>query len=77
MGDPVTLWQIITKEPGTHAEFYSAVFGWKIRTDNPLGYLVADPGSPRGIGGGFWPAATRGHGLRAAFPGGEEHRRDN
>ena len=56
MGNPVTQWQIVTKEPEKHAAFYSAVFGWKINSDNPLGYRVADPGSARGIPGGFWPA---------------------
>jgi|ERR1700690_823646 predicted enzyme related to lactoylglutathione lyase len=55
MGDPVTQFQIITREPAKHAEFYSTVFGWNIRCDNPLGYLVANPGA-KGISGGFWPA---------------------
>ena len=56
MGDPVTQWQIITKEPEKHAAFYAEVFNWKINSDNPLGYRMADPGSSRGIPGGFWPA---------------------
>jgi uncharacterized protein len=56
MGDPVTQWQIITKEPEKHAAFYAAVFRWKIGSDNPLGCRMADPGSARGIPGGFWPA---------------------
>ncbi len=56
MGDPVTRWQIISKEPDKHAAFYAAVFSWKINSDNPLGYRMADPGSARGIPGGFWPA---------------------
>ena len=56
MGNPVTQWQIITKEPQKHAAFYAAVFSWKINSDNPLGYRMADPGSARGIPGGFWPA---------------------
>ena len=56
MGDPVTQWQIITKDPEKHAAFYSSVFGWTIRSDNPLGYRVADSGSPRGVPGGFWPS---------------------
>lgn len=56
MGDPVTQWQIITQDPEKHAAFYSAVFGWAIRSDNPLGYRMADSGSTRGIAGGFWPA---------------------
>jgi uncharacterized protein len=56
MGDPVTQWQMISKEPEKHAAFYAAVFSWKINSDNPLGYRMADAGSTRGIPGGFWPA---------------------
>jgi predicted enzyme related to lactoylglutathione lyase len=56
MGDPVVQWQVISKEPGKHAAFYAAVFGWKIGADNPLGYRMADTGSGQGISGGFWPA---------------------
>lgn len=56
MGDPVVQWQVISKEPDKHAAFYAAVFGWRIGSDNPLGYRVADTGSSKGIPGGFWPA---------------------
>ncbi len=56
MGDPVVQWQVISKEPDKHAAFYAAVFGWKIASDNPLGYRMADTGSSKGIPGGFWPA---------------------
>jgi len=56
MGNAVTQWQVITREPEKHAAFYAAVFGWNIRSDNPLGYRMAETGSARGIGGGFWPA---------------------
>jgi predicted enzyme related to lactoylglutathione lyase len=49
-------WQIVSKEPAKHAGFYSAVFGWNVRSDNPMGYLIASTGSERGISGGFWPA---------------------
>ena len=56
MGDPVMQWQIISKDPAKHAAFYSAVFGWTINSDNPLGYRMASTGSGRGVEGGFWPA---------------------
>lgn len=56
MSNPVTQWQIITQNPQQHADFYAAVFGWTIRSDNLLGYRMADSGSNRGIPGGFWPA---------------------
>lgn len=56
MGDPVTQWQILSKDPAKHSAFYASVFGWKINADNPLGYRQADTGSAKGIPGGFWPA---------------------
>src|SRR3954453_3744974 len=56
MGNPVTQWQIISKDPEKHAAFYASVFGWKISSGNPLGYRMAETGSEKGISGGFWPA---------------------
>ncbi|HEY7099360.1 MAG TPA: VOC family protein [Terriglobales bacterium] len=56
MGNPVTQWQIISRDPNKHSAFYASVFGWTISSDNPLGYRMADTGSGKGIPGGFWPA---------------------
>ena len=56
MGNPVTQFQIISKTPDRTAAFYSALFGWKIRADNALGYREIDTGSSQGIRGGIWPA---------------------
>jgi uncharacterized protein len=56
MQNPVTQWQVITRDPGKHSEFYVTVFGWKVNADNPLGYRTVDRGSDKGIPGGFWPA---------------------
>jgi predicted enzyme related to lactoylglutathione lyase len=56
MASPVVQWQVITKDPTKHASFYADVFGWKIRTDNSLGYRMVESGNGRGIDGGFWPA---------------------
>jgi predicted enzyme related to lactoylglutathione lyase len=56
MGNPVTQWQVITREPEKHSAFYAVVFGWNIRSDNPFGYRMVDPDSAKGIPGGFWPA---------------------
>ena len=55
MPEPVTQWQILSKDPETHAAFYSQIFGWTVDGNNPLGYRQADTGS-RGLPGGFWPA---------------------
>ncbi|MBZ5597607.1 MAG: VOC family protein [Acidobacteriia bacterium] len=56
MGNPVIQFQILTRDPDQHAAFYAKVFGWKINSNNPLGYRMAETGSSRGISGGFWPA---------------------
>src|SRR3982751_839934 len=55
MSNPVTHWQILTKQPAELERFYSTLFGWKISGDNPLGYKVVDTASGEGIGGGLWP----------------------
>jgi predicted enzyme related to lactoylglutathione lyase len=56
MGSPVTQFQILSKTPDETARFYSALFGWTVNADNPLGYRQIDTGSPAGIQGGIWPA---------------------
>ena len=57
MGDPVVQWQVVTNQPDKHAAFYSAVFGWKISADNPLGYRIQHR---------FWPGNSRRLLARAA-----------
>jgi uncharacterized protein len=56
MGQPVTAWQIVTKQPEKLGVFYSSLFGWEINANNALGYRIVDTGSERGIDGGIWPA---------------------
>ena len=56
MSNPVLRWQIITKDPERHSEFYRDVFGWDISADNALSYRQTSCGDERGIEGGFWPA---------------------
>ena len=67
MGDPVVQFQIVAKDPDAVARFYSAMFGWRIRTDNALGYRMIETGSDRGIGGGVWPSPPEGHNLVQLF----------
>ena len=61
MGDPVTNWQIISKNPDRSSQFYTKLFGWKVRTDNALGYRMIDTNSKDGIPGGIWPAPPQAH----------------
>jgi uncharacterized protein len=56
MGNPVTHWQIISKNPERSTQFYTKLFGWKVHTDNALGYRMIETSSKRGIPGGIWPA---------------------
>ena len=67
MGNPVVQWQIVAKEPELVARFYAALFGWKVNTNNALGYRMLDTGSARGIAGGVWPSPPEGHNLVQLF----------
>src|ERR1700730_13851791 len=68
MANPVMRWQILTKQPKKLEEFYSALFGWKVSGDNPLGYRQVDTASNEGIPGGFWPISEKeGHSMVQLF----------
>ena len=56
MSNPVVQFQILSKEPDATAGFYTELFGWTVRADNPMGYRQIDTGSKDGIPGGIWPA---------------------
>jgi predicted enzyme related to lactoylglutathione lyase len=60
-------WQIVSKDPGAVARFYSALFGWTVQTNNALGYRALDTGTSRGISGGVWPSPPEGHNLVQLF----------
>jgi len=61
MGQPVMQWQILARDPTKLTAFYSALFGWRVNADNPMGYRMVDTGSERGINGGVWPIGNEGH----------------
>jgi predicted enzyme related to lactoylglutathione lyase len=67
MGQPVTAWQIVTRQPEKLQTFYSTLFGWEIDANNALGYRVVDTGSERGIDGGMWPAPPDAHDFVQLF----------
>jgi predicted enzyme related to lactoylglutathione lyase len=56
MGNAVMQFQMISKTPDETAQFYSALFGWRVNDNNPMGYRQIDTGSTAGIQGGIWPA---------------------
>ena len=67
MSNPVVQWQIVAQQPEKVAQFYSDLFGWRIRKDNSLGYRALEPGGNRGIPGGVWPRGEEGHNLVQLF----------
>ncbi len=67
MGNPVVQWQIVAKEPEKLTRFYAGLFGWKIDTNNALGYRAVSTQSDRGISGGVWPSPPQGHNLVQLF----------
>jgi predicted enzyme related to lactoylglutathione lyase len=68
MANPVMHWQILTKQPKKLEEFYSALFGWKVSGDNPLGYRKVETASKEGISGAFWPISEKeGHSMVQLF----------
>jgi predicted enzyme related to lactoylglutathione lyase len=60
-------WQIVAREPEKLTKFYAGLFGWKIDTNNALGYRAVNTQSGRGIGGGVWPSPPEGHDLVQLF----------
>ena len=67
MGQPVTLWQIVTRQPEKLQKFYVELFDWDIDANNALGYRTVDTGCERGIDGGIWPAPPEGHAAVQLF----------
>jgi predicted enzyme related to lactoylglutathione lyase len=56
MTRPVVHFEILGKDPKRLREFYTALFGWKIDTNNPMEYGLVEHGTggpPDGIGGGI------------------------
>jgi predicted enzyme related to lactoylglutathione lyase len=46
----------MSKSPDETVQFYSAMFGWNVDANNPMGYRRIDTGSTEGIQGSVWPA---------------------
>jgi uncharacterized protein len=67
MPNPVVQWQILAKDPAAAAKFYTTLFGWKVDTDNTLGYRLVRTNDTRGIDGGIWPSPPEGHNLVQLF----------
>ena len=60
MSNPVTHWQIISKDPEGAAGFYQEMFGWTIDTANKLNYRMVETGADgKGVPG--CPSARAAH----------------
>lgn len=56
MTRPIVHFEILGKDPKRLREFYTALFGWKIDTNNPMEYGLVEHGiggPPEGVGGGI------------------------
>ena len=67
MVNPVVQWQIVASDAEKVAQFYTDLFGWRVRSDNALGYRMLESGNGRGIPGGVWPRGDEGHNLVQLF----------
>jgi predicted enzyme related to lactoylglutathione lyase len=68
MGQPVVHFEVMGKDGNALRSFYSAMFGWKIDAENPMGYgivqrdgNVAQDGTGIGGGIGVVPEGAEGH----------------
>jgi len=68
MGAPILEWQMVTTNPDQLARFYGDLFGWKVRTNNALGYRQIDTGEGS-LGGGLWPSPPSAHSCVQLFVG--------
>ena len=59
MGNPVVHFEIIGKDGDKLQTFYSQLFNWEVKADNPWNYGVVDAGAA-GIGGGIGPGQLTG-----------------
>jgi len=52
MPNPVTHFEIISKDAAKAQKFYADLFGWTVNADNPIQYGIVE-GTEGGIGGGI------------------------
>ena len=59
MTRPVVFFEIRGRDSKRLQEFYASLFGWKIKSDNPMGFGFVEPGiggPEEGVGGGIMQA---------------------
>ncbi|MFQ5797103.1 MAG: VOC family protein [Bacteroidota bacterium] len=55
MGKPVIHWEIGGNDTKMLQDFYSKLFDWKVDSNNPMNYGLANTGGEGGINGGIGP----------------------
>ncbi|HKW33817.1 MAG TPA: VOC family protein [Candidatus Acidoferrum sp.] len=60
MAAPVVHFEIMGGKGNQLEGFYEELFGWKIKSDNPMKYGRVDTGARRGINGGVGPSQDGG-----------------
>ncbi len=55
----VTWFEIGTPDAEQARRFYGELFGWKVNSDNPMGYGMVDTGTSTGIPGGIYAVDDR------------------
>jgi len=53
MAHPVTWFEVLGNDAGNLRKFYSGLFGWGFRANDPVQYGVVNTGDSRGIPGGI------------------------
>ena len=61
MAAPVTHFEINARDGRRAQDFYSALFGWKIKADNEMNYGLVDTGVKMGINGGIGQTEQNGN----------------
>jgi uncharacterized protein len=53
MGNPVVHWELMSKDPAKVSDFYSKLFGWKVKHVPEIDYRIVETGGQGGINGGI------------------------
>ena len=59
MSAPVVWFEVVGHDLPELTGFYGDLFGWKIDTENPMGYGMVDTGTSTGIPGGIYAVDDR------------------
>ena len=67
MAAPVVHWEINAGDAKRLQEFYAALFGWKVKSNNPMNYGLVNTGSKSGAQGGIGQKTDQGPAANVMF----------